>query len=72
MALIDSTRIRLHPTPAERVALLTAAWISARVADRMARRVERVGEAAATAGAHRDATSRRDAERARAYLLGIR
>ena len=28
MALIESTRARLHPTPAERLALALATWIS--------------------------------------------
>lgn len=72
MALIDSTRIRLHPTPAERVALVTASWISKRVADRMDARARRVSEAHATHAAVADESRRRDAERARSYLLGIR
>jgi hypothetical protein len=72
MALIDTTRIRLHPTPAERLALTLATWISIRVADRMERRARRAVEVHATQHVADGAAARRDTDRARAYLLGIR
>ncbi len=75
MALIESTRARLNPTPAERLALALATWISVGVAERMARRVQRLNDActASDAAALEDvAATHRDREHARAYLLGIR
>lgn len=72
MALLDSTRIRLHPTPAERVALAVATWISLAVAQRMERRRQRVTDAHATYALADDVAASRDEDRARAYLLGIR
>ncbi|GAA1652849.1 hypothetical protein [Microbacterium flavum] len=72
MALIDTTRIRLRATPAERVALAAAAWISTCVAHRMAQRADRAAETLARQNAIDDVTRRRDQERARAHLLGIR
>lgn len=72
MALLDSTRIRLHPTPAERVALTVATWISLGVALRMERRRQRVTDVQATLALADDVAATREANRARAYLLGIR
>lgn len=72
MALLDTTRIRLHPTPAERLALTLATWISLGVAHRMDRRAARAVEVRVTQDAAAAASARRDGERARAYLLGIR
>ena len=75
MALIESTRARLHPTPAERLALALATWISVGVAERMARRAQRLTDActASDAAALEDvAATHRDREHARACLLGIR
>ncbi|MBN9176301.1 MAG: hypothetical protein J0I43_02895 [Microbacterium sp.] len=72
MALIESTRIRLRPTPAERVALTVATWISTGVANRMDRRARILTEAHVRRAAHDADTARREVERARAHLLGIR
>lgn len=72
MALIDSSRIRLRPTPAERVALAVASWLSLAVATRMNRRVNRSAEAHAIRDLRDGVSARRDDDRARAYLLGIR
>ena len=52
MALIESTRIRLRPTPAERVALTVATWISTGVANRMDRRARILTEAHVRRAAH--------------------
>lgn len=72
MALIEASRIRLRPTPVEHVALRVAAWISSIVAGRMERRARRASETVLAQGLIDDVTARRDGERARAYLLGLR
>ncbi len=72
MALLDTSRARLQPTPAERLALTVAAWISLLVAQRIERRHRRATSAHAAQVRTESLAAARDENRARAYLLGIR
>lgn len=72
MALVETTRIRLGPTSAERAALNVASWISLSVANRMGRRAQRAAELHTTQAIQGAVALRRDDDRAKAYLLGIR